>query len=91
MSDLTQKQVVFNHVIKYGSISRNEAIGLYRITRLAAVIFEMAKDGLEFSREGPKRKDYRYTPKNSELLAEIRDLRTAKELTEKHGYRFSFR
>ncbi|MCX4025650.1 hypothetical protein H0A36_22145 [Endozoicomonas sp. SM1973] len=38
-----QRQIISEHILKYGHITRNEAIGLYRITRLAAVIHSIAK------------------------------------------------
>lgn len=41
----TQKKRVLAHITKYGRITSNEAFTWYGITRLAAVIFMLRKDG----------------------------------------------
>ena len=41
---MTQAQTVMNHLWKKGTINSVEAIGLYGITRLAAVIDRLKRD-----------------------------------------------
>ena len=47
MEKETQKKRVLAHLRKYGRITSNEAFTWYGITRLAAVIFMLRKDGYE--------------------------------------------
>lgn len=44
---MSQKDVIRKHLVSYGSITSWEAIQHYRVTRLAAVISLLKKDGLE--------------------------------------------
>lgn len=43
--DLTQTDIILNHLRKYGSITSWEAIKKYHITRLSAKIYELRKSG----------------------------------------------
>ena len=47
MEKETQKKRVLAHLRKYGRITSNEAFTWYGITRLAAVIFMLRKDGYD--------------------------------------------
>lgn len=47
MAKTTQLQVVLEHLQKWGSITSLEAIELYGITRLAAIIFLLRKQGYQ--------------------------------------------
>lgn len=51
----TQKEVILEHLRKYGSITSMEAIEKYHITRLAAVIFELRE--MDFHIESQEIKD----------------------------------
>jgi hypothetical protein len=44
---MTQKQTVLNHLTNNRKLTSIEAIGLYGITRLAAVVYDLKKQGLE--------------------------------------------
>lgn len=44
---MTQKQLILNHMRNRGPITSVAAIGLYGITRLAAVILKLRQDGYE--------------------------------------------
>lgn len=51
----TQKQLVLDHMKKYGSITSNDAIYQYSITRLADVIFKLrTKEGIAIISEHKK-------------------------------------
>ena len=41
----SQRQVILNHLTKYGSITSLEAINAYGVTRLSAVIFDLRHAG----------------------------------------------
>ena len=43
----TQEEIVLNHLREYGSITSIEAFGVYAITRLSAVIFNLREDGYD--------------------------------------------
>lgn len=43
---ITQKQIVLDHIKKYGSITSMEAIHKYGITRLSDRIFNLRNDGI---------------------------------------------
>jgi len=43
---MTQMQTIAKHMVEYGHITRNTAIGMYQITRLAAVIQKMEAHGV---------------------------------------------
>ena len=43
MAYMTQTRLVYNHLLKYGTITSMEAFTLYGITRLAATIFMLKK------------------------------------------------
>lgn len=47
----TQKQIVLAHIKRLGSISPSEAFRDYQITRLAARILDLKKDGHEIVSE----------------------------------------
>lgn len=57
MSRLTQKEVVYNHLVDKGSISTMECYKKYNITDLQHAIYELRKDGMNISDkwEKPKR------------------------------------
>lgn len=57
----TQMGKVFRHMMKYGYLTRNEAIGIYRITRLAAVIQRIEARGFPIIAEHIPDGDYKYT------------------------------
>ena len=84
---MTQNELIINHLIKYGHITRNEAFGIYRITRLAARIKELEQQGLVFIREflGKHRQDYRYSVPEH-LLIEMRNAKIAREYMRNHGF-----
>ena len=68
MDKQNQKTTVLNHLKKHGSISSWQAISKYRITRLAAVILLLRKDGHSIKsvkriRNGKNWVDYHYEPK----------------------------
>ena len=44
---MTQTQTVLNHLTNNRKLTSIEAIGLYGITRLAAVVYDLKKQGLE--------------------------------------------
>ena len=51
---MTQKEKVINYMRANGSITSMDAFREYRITRLAAVIFELKKDGFNIKSEDVK-------------------------------------
>ena len=53
---MNQKTTVYNHIKEHGSITSAEAIELYSITRLAAIIGFLREDGIEIRTdlEGPR-------------------------------------
>ena len=44
-SNTSQRQMVLNHIQKYGGITSIEAIELYGATRLSGLIYNLKKDG----------------------------------------------
>lgn len=52
---MTQKQKIKNHLLQHGKISTYEAIGQYRVTRLAEYIRQLRKEMTIIS----ERKEYR--------------------------------
>ena len=44
-SNISQRSMVFNHLVKKGTITSLEALSLYRIFRLAARIHDLRGDG----------------------------------------------
>ena len=44
---MNQKTIVYNHIKEKGSITSKEAISLYNITRLAAIVGFLREDGIE--------------------------------------------
>lgn len=48
---LNQRQIIANHLKNHGRITSIEAIDLYRITRLAAVIYDLKDDGYKIYSE----------------------------------------
>jgi len=53
---MNQKTIVYNHIKEKGSITSKEAISLYNITRLAAIVGFLREDGIEIKTEleGPR-------------------------------------
>lgn len=86
---MTQLQQVARHIVQYGEITRNTAIGMYQITRLAAVTHEMFKRGIPVISEpiyqGRRIVDWRYTYR-TDYLERLRALKTAAELLERFGW-----
>ena len=83
---MNQREKVLEHLIKYGSITRNEAIGTYRITRLAEYARQLKDMGIQLIRsyEGKNKDDYRYTVPEDKLEA-MRAARKAKEFANRYG------
>lgn len=48
---MSQKNLILKHLKDKGDISPLEALGLYRVMRLAAVIFDLKKDGHKIKTE----------------------------------------
>ena len=82
-----QRQVVTEHILKYGHITRNEAIGMYGITRLAAVVHDMAKRYHVPIISKQENMDYSYSFR-WDFLAKVRDIKHAAELMGKHDLPF---
>lgn len=86
---MTQMHTLARHMVEYGHVTRNTAIGMYGITRLAAVIQKMEAKGLPIIAEpiydGKKLKDYKYSFRE-DYLARIRALKKANDLLEQHGW-----
>lgn len=82
----TQKQKIMRHLIKYGSITRNEAIGIYSITRLAEYMRQLKAEGVTVIREylGKNKADYRYTV-SEDHLDMMRSAKQAKEFADTYG------
>lgn len=53
---MTQKEMVLHHLNQHGEITAWEAIQAYGITRLAAWICELRKDGVEIVTENVVKK-----------------------------------
>lgn len=87
---MTQLQTVAKHIVQYGEITRNTAIGMYRITRLAAVAKRLKQLGVpvmaEAIKQGKRVVDYRYTYRQ-DYLDKIRALKKANELLVAHGWK----
>lgn len=49
--DMTQHEMILNHIEEYGSISSLEAMKEYGIMRLASRIHDLKKQGYVFNRE----------------------------------------
>jgi len=83
---MTQLEKVLEHLIKYGSITRNEAIGTYHITRLAEYCRQLKTKGIELIRsyEGKNKNDYRYTVPEHKLEI-MRQAKQAKEFATRYG------
>lgn len=86
---MTQAQTIARHIVKYGEITRNQSIGLYRITRLAAVVKQLAEKGVPIISEAIKDNgrvvDWRYTYR-TDYLERIRGLAKAQELLERYSW-----
>jgi hypothetical protein len=82
-------QVIAKHMLQYGHITRNTAIGMYQITRLAAVIDRMRSAGVPIIAEpvmkGKKLVDYKYAYR-PDYLERIRALQQANALLERYGW-----
>jgi hypothetical protein len=87
---MTQMQVVAKHILQYGAITRNTAIGMYQISRLAAVANRLAKQGVPITSEpvfkGGKVVDWKYAYRQ-DYLDRIRALVKANALLEQHGWK----
>jgi hypothetical protein len=86
---MTQMQTIAKHMVEYGHITRNTAIGMYQITRLAAVIQKMEAHGVPIVAEpikvGKRLVDYRYAYR-PDFLERLRAIKTANELLERYGW-----
>lgn len=86
---MAQLQTVARHIVQYGEITRNTAIGMYQITRLAAVVKKMNRKGIPIVSEpimqGHRLVDWRYSYR-TDYLERIRALKTASELLEQYGW-----
>lgn len=86
---MTQMQTIAKHIVQYGHITRNQAIGMYQITRLAAVVKKMENKGIPVVAEpvlrGKRLVDYKYSYR-SDYLTRLRALKKANELLEQHGW-----
>lgn len=50
MKNKSQKNLIIEHIIKYGYVSRNYALRNY-ISRLSAIIYDLEHEGWEFETE----------------------------------------
>lgn len=86
---MTQMQVIAKHMLQYGHITRNTAIGMYQITRLAAVIDRMRTSGVPIIAEpvmkDNKLVDYKYSYR-PDYLERVRALQKAHALLERFGW-----
>lgn len=57
---MTQKEIIFEHLMKYRTITPLEAITRYGITRLAAVVFNLKQDGYDISTTLKEHNDKHY-------------------------------
>lgn len=55
---LTQTELVLAHLKKYGKINSGYAIAQLGVTRLAAVIFGLKKQGVDIETIRPKKKGF---------------------------------
>lgn len=87
---MTQQQTVARHIVQFGEITRNTAIGMYQITRLAAVVKKMNRNGIPIISEpimqGRRLVDWRYTYR-ADFLERIRAYKTANDLLEQYGWK----
>lgn len=87
---MTQMQTIARHMVEYGHITRNTAIGMYNITRLAAVVQKMEAKGIPIIAEpvmnGKRLVDYRYAYR-PDYLERIRALKQANDLLERFGWK----
>lgn len=87
---MTQMQTVARHIVQYGSITRNTAIGMYQITRLAAVVKQLAKLGIPIVSEavmnGKRVVDWKYSYRQDHL-DRLRAFQKANELLEQYGWK----
>lgn len=87
---MTQQQQVALHIVKFGSITRNTAIGMYQISRLAAVVNALAKRGVPIVSEPIYRAkrivDWKYSYRQ-DFLDRLRALQKANELLEQYGWK----
>lgn len=77
---MTQSEKVVKHLAKYGSINSIEAIGLYRITRLAAVIHKLNKIGFITFANYAEDRTATYFPDRSAITQNIIRANLGKEL-----------
>ncbi|MCX4024771.1 helix-turn-helix domain-containing protein [Spartinivicinus marinus] len=82
-----QRQIVTEHILKYGHITRNEAIGMYGITRLAAVVHDMTKNYDVPIIAKQEDTDYSYSFR-WDFLDKVRDIKHARDLMHKHDFAF---
>lgn len=87
---MTQAQTVARHIMKFGDITRNTAIGMYQISRLAAVVKQLTRKGVPIVSEpvmqGKRLVDWRYSYRQ-DYLDRMRALVQANELLERHGWK----
>lgn len=57
MATITQKQMVLNHMDKYGKITSMEAFEMYGITRLAARVHDLKSAGYTIDSESKSKKN----------------------------------
>lgn len=67
---MTQNEVILNHLQNYGGLTSLEAIRLYRITRLAARISDLKKNGYNILSETVRKKEGKKTIKYSRYWLE---------------------
>lgn len=87
---MTQQQTVARHIVQYGAITRNTAIGMYQISRLAAVVNGLVKLGVPIVSEpiikGKRIVDWKYSYRQ-DYLDRIRALQKANSLLEQFGWK----
>lgn len=87
---MTQLQTVARHIVQYGAITRTTAIGMYQISRLAAVAKRLAQRGVPIVSESVKKDgkvvDWKYSYRQ-DYLDRIRALQKANDLLEQYGWK----
>lgn len=87
---MTQMQTVARHIVQYGYITRITAIGMYQITRLAAVTKRLSKLGVPIVSEAVKQNgkvvDWKYSYRQ-DYLDKLRALQKANSLLEQFGWK----
>lgn len=87
---MTQAQTVARHIVQYGDITRNTAIGMYQISRLAAVIKQLQARGVPILSEAVKKDgkvvDWKYSYRQ-DYLDKLRALQRANAILEQYGWK----